>query len=80
MKVILVDQRHGHTRTIVFNGWLKGLLTLCLLGAPVAMGYVPKAFASVGTEVQLMIRGKGHPAKVAKTPFIEQRYVRKITK
>jgi aminomethyltransferase len=50
------------------------------LGAPVAMGYVPKAFSSVGSEIQLMIRGKGHPAKVAKTPFIEQRYVRKTSK
>ena len=39
MKVILVDQRHGHTRTIVINRWLKGLLSLCLLGAPVALGY-----------------------------------------
>ena len=39
MKVILVDQRHGHTKTIVLKGWLKGLLSLCLLGAPVALGY-----------------------------------------
>lgn len=39
MKLILVDQRHGHTRTIVLKGWLKGLLSLCLLGAPVALGY-----------------------------------------
>ena len=39
MKVILVDQRHGHTKTIVLKGWLKGILSLCLLGAPVALGY-----------------------------------------
>ncbi|MEX2469242.1 MAG: M23 family metallopeptidase [Pseudohongiellaceae bacterium] len=39
MKVILVDQRHGHTKTIVLKGWLKGLLSLCLLGTPVAFGY-----------------------------------------
>lgn len=39
MKLILVDQRHGHTRTIVLKGWLKGLLSLCLLGTPVAFGY-----------------------------------------
>lgn len=39
MKVILVDQRHGHTKTIVLKGWVKGLLSLCLLGAPVALGY-----------------------------------------
>lgn len=40
MKVILVDQRHGHTRTIVLKGWLKGLLSICILGAPVAFGYL----------------------------------------
>lgn len=40
MKVILVDQRHGHTRTIVLKGWLKGLLSICILGAPVALGYL----------------------------------------
>lgn len=39
MKVILVDERHGHTKTIVLKGWLKGLLSLALLGAPVALGY-----------------------------------------
>lgn len=39
MKVILVDQRHGHTKTIVLKGWLKGLLSLCLIGTPVALGY-----------------------------------------
>lgn len=39
MKVILVDERHGHTKTIVLKGWLKGFLSLCLLGAPVALGY-----------------------------------------
>jgi hypothetical protein len=40
MKVILVNERCGHTRTIVLKGWLKGLLSVCLLGAPVAMGYL----------------------------------------
>lgn len=39
MKIILVDQRHGHTRTIVLKGWAKGLLSVFLLGAPVALGY-----------------------------------------
>lgn len=39
MKLILVDQHHGHSKTIVLKGWLKGLLSLCLLGTPVALGY-----------------------------------------
>jgi hypothetical protein len=40
MKLILVNQRYGHTRTIVIRGWMKGFLSLCLLGAPVALGYL----------------------------------------
>ncbi|HCI88434.1 MAG TPA: hypothetical protein DHV53_07275 [Gammaproteobacteria bacterium] len=39
MKLILVDQSHGHTKTIVLKGWVKGLLSILLLGAPVALGY-----------------------------------------
>lgn len=46
-------------------------------GGPVARGYVPKAFTEEGTEIQLMIRGKAHPAKVVATPFVPQRYKRK---
>jgi hypothetical protein len=40
MRVILVNKRYGHTQTYVIKGWLKGLLSLCLLGAPVALGYL----------------------------------------
>ncbi len=47
------------------------------LGAPIAMGYVPKAFAENGTEIQLLVRGKSLAAKVAATPFVPQRYKRK---
>lgn len=39
MKIILVDQRHGNSRTIVLKGWAKGLLSVCLLGAPIALGF-----------------------------------------
>lgn len=38
MKVLLINERGGHSRPIVIRGWLKGLLSLCLLGAPVALG------------------------------------------
>lgn len=40
MKVILVNERYGQTRTIVLKGWLKGLISVCLIGAPVALGYL----------------------------------------
>lgn len=45
MKLILVDQRHGQTRTIILKGWLKGLLSICILGAPVAFAYLGYQFA-----------------------------------
>lgn len=40
MKIILVDQQHGQSRTIILKGWLKSLLSLCLVGAPVALGFI----------------------------------------
>ena len=39
MKVILIDQHHGRTKTVIFLGWLKAVLSLCFLGAPFALGY-----------------------------------------
>uniref|UniRef100_A0A2A4Z9E8 aminomethyltransferase n=1 Tax=OCS116 cluster bacterium TaxID=2030921 RepID=A0A2A4Z9E8_9PROT len=45
-------------------------------GAPVAMGYVAIDFAEIGTEVDLMVRGKARPAKIAKMPFVPQNYHR----
>jgi hypothetical protein len=38
MRVILIHQSRGLTRTFVIKGWLQGLLSLCLLAAPVALG------------------------------------------
>ena len=46
MKFILVDQRHASTKTIGFNRWLKGLISVCLLGAPVTLGYIGYQLAS----------------------------------
>lgn len=44
--------------------------------APVAMGYVETAFATAGTPVQLLIRGKPLPAKIVTLPFITKRYAK----
>lgn len=46
------------------------------IGGPVAMGYVDAAYSSEGTNLQLMVRGKALPARVADMPFVEQRYYR----
>jgi aminomethyltransferase len=48
------------------------------LNAPVAMGYVETAFASDGAEVDLIVRGKPLPARVAPMPFVPHRYRRAI--
>lgn len=44
------------------------------VNAPVAMGYVAASHAAVGTPVQLIVRGKPLPAKVAALPFAPHRY------
>ncbi len=41
---------------------------------PIAMGYVKSEFADQGTAVNLRVRGKAIPAKVAGLPFVEHRY------
>jgi aminomethyltransferase len=43
-------------------------------GGPIAMGYVEAACAKVDTPVELMVRGKGRPAKVASMPFVQKRF------
>ena len=45
-------------------------------GAPIAMGYVEAAYAGVGTEVGLVVRGRILPAVVADMPFVKHRYHR----
>ena len=44
------------------------------LGGPLAMGYVQPAFAEIGTEIQLIVRGKAMPAQIAAMPFVPQNY------
>ncbi|VAV91110.1 Aminomethyltransferase (glycine cleavage system T protein) [hydrothermal vent metagenome] len=45
-------------------------------GGPVSMGYVRTDLAEIGNELELLIRGKTHPAKVVAMPFVEQNYYR----
>lgn len=46
------------------------------LGAPVAMGYVQSSHVAIDTPVWAIVRGKRVPMRVAKTPFVAQRYYR----
>jgi aminomethyltransferase len=45
-------------------------------GGPIAMGYVRKDLAAEGTALDLLVRGKQLPARVAALPFVPHRYVR----
>ena len=46
------------------------------VGAPIAMGYVARAHAEVGTPVSLMVRGKPLSARVVTLPFHPHAYYR----
>jgi aminomethyltransferase len=47
------------------------------LGRPIAMGYVPPALGTVGTALEVVVRGRRQPAIVTELPFVPHRYVRK---
>ena len=57
-----------------------GEVTSGLLGPtinqPVAMGYVSPAFATIGTRIQALVRGKAVPMEVCALPFVPTRYYR----
>ncbi len=69
-----------HTELQDLEGEAIGEVTSGLLGPsadkPVAMGYVPPAFAAIGTRVNAIVRGKPVPMEVAPLPFVPNRYYR----
>jgi aminomethyltransferase len=48
------------------------------LNAPIAMGYVPPAFAEHGRKLKVIVRGKAQACEVTPMPFVPHRYVRKV--
>ena len=70
----------GHTPIHAPGGDVVGEVTSGGFGpsanGPVAMGYVARAQAADGTPVELMVRGKPLPARVAPLLFIPHRYAR----
>ena len=46
------------------------------VGGPVAMGYVANPYTKPDTEINALLRGRPVPMKVAKMPFVQQRYYR----
>jgi aminomethyltransferase len=47
------------------------------LGRNIAMGYVPPAYAALGTDLKVIVRGKAAAAEVVAMPFAATRYYRK---
>ncbi|NFV81465.1 glycine cleavage system aminomethyltransferase GcvT [Magnetospirillum aberrantis SpK] len=68
----------AHTEITDLDGNVIGEITSGGFGpsvnGPVAMGYVPAAFAAPGTAVRLMVRGKALDARVVTLPFTPHRY------
>ena len=50
MKLIFVDQHHGQSKTIVLRGWLKGVLSVCLIIAPASLVYLGYQLSSSDEE------------------------------
>jgi len=46
MKIIVVDQKHGQTKSLVLNRWARLALSVCLLGFPVVLGYYGYHFSA----------------------------------
>ncbi|HEY1880917.1 MAG TPA: glycine cleavage system aminomethyltransferase GcvT [Caulobacteraceae bacterium] len=46
------------------------------LGYPIAMGFVPPAWSSPGTQLTVEVRGRGQAAEVVALPFVPHRYRR----
>ena len=69
-----------HTELQGLDGQKIGEVTSGLLGPtidkPVAIGYVPPAFAALGTRVNAIVRGKAVPMEVSAMPFVPTRYYR----
>jgi len=70
----------AHTEVALPSGEVVGEITSGGFGpsvnGPVAMGYVRADHAAIDTQLNLMVRGKALPAKVAAMPFVPHRYHR----
>jgi len=67
-----IQSKDGNTIGVITSGGFGPTF-----GGPIAMGYVAPEFSQAGCEVDLLVRGKIMPAKIATMPFVPQRYYRK---
>lgn len=54
MKLLLIDAKHGQSKSLELKGWLRALLSLCLLGTPVGLGYFGYHLAAGQTQGPLV--------------------------
>lgn len=47
------------------------------IGGPIAMGYVARGYETEGTQLNLIVRGRALPARVAALPFVQPSFYRK---
>lgn len=70
--------RHGYA--VAAGGETVGEITTGMfaptVGRYLALAYVPRALAAIGSEVQVLIRGEAKRAQVVKTPFYTPAYRR----
>ncbi len=66
----IVDQNGAKIGVVTSGGFGPSL------NGPLAMGYVDTVHAIIGAPVQLVVRGKNLPAKIAAMPFVPNGYFR----
>ena len=47
MQIIILDRKQGQTKPLVLQGWVCVVLTICLFGLPLLLGYFGYQFSSV---------------------------------
>ena len=75
----LIDRgipRHGYditsTENTVIGAVTSGTMSPTL-GEPIGLGYVPVEYADPGTRMRIVVRGQSKKAKIATTPFLEDK-------
>lgn len=66
--------RHGYDISVNNNkvGTVTSGTVSPVLDKPIAMGYVETKYSDIGSDVNILIRGKEFPVKVVKLPFVKR--------
>ncbi len=77
MKVILINRRHGGSRTVELGRWSRALLSLCCLGLPLgmlALGYslgqdsVPRSVSGASLALMRRVSHTARSRLISMTP------------